>query len=192
MRFEKALADETSQLVDRIAKQKIDGIIGGFPCQDISIAGRGSGLAGERSGLFWQMVHTVRMVRPKFWLMENVAALLNRGMGEVLRAVATCGYDAEWDCISAGSVGAPHFRARTYILAHTCGKRGQRFFPQKIQRQPEFSWCENVRRVEDLRNRPHLYKSELCGGGVWVRKRLHGIGNGNPPCIIREITKGLK
>lgn len=192
MRFEKTLADETNQLVNTILEQGVDAVIGGFPCTDISVAGKGAGLAGEHSGLFRQMVRTVRLVRPAYWLMENVAALLNRGMGEVLGTVATSGYDAEWDCISAGAVGAPHFRARTYILAHNRGSGGQRRFPHQIQRQPEFSWCENVRRLEDLPDRPDLYTSTLCGGGVWVRKRLHGIGNGNPPCIIREITKGIK
>lgn len=193
MHFEKALADETDKLVNSIIEQGVDGVIGGFPCQDVSLAGKGAGLAGARSGLFWEMECTVRLVRPIYWLMENVAALLARGMGTVLGTVATCGYDAEWDCISAGAVGAPHTRPRIYILAYNRSKSGyERLTPQQIQRQPEFSWCENVRRVEDLPDRPDLYPSKLCGGGDGVAKRLHGIGNGNPPCIIREITKGLR
>ena len=197
--IEKTLADETDILVNRIAQQGVDGIIGGFPCQDISFAGGGAGIqrdtsgdATTRSGLFWEMVQTVCLVRPKYWLMENVAALLNRGMGTVLGAVASSGYDAEWDCIPASAVGAPHHRARTYILAHLCSERGERLLPGQIQRQPEFSRFQDVRGVEDLRNRPDVFGPLLCGGGVRVAQRLHGIGNGNPPCIIREITKGLK
>lgn len=192
---EKALADETDFLVDRILDGEIEGggIIGGFPCQDISIVKRNAaGLAGERSGLFWKMAETVRMVRPKYWLMENVAELLNRGMGVVLGEVACGGGNAEWDCVGAGTVGAPHHRARTYILADYGSERGKRKFPHQVQRQPEFSWCKDVRSVEALRERPDLYPPQLCGGGVRVAERLHGIGNGNPHCVIRELTKDLK
>lgn len=197
--FEKALEDETYILGHFIVEQGIDGIIGGFPCQDISHAGKGAGIqkdatdhATTRSGLFWAMVETVCLVRPRVWLMENVAALLSRGMGTVLGAVASCGYDCQWDCVGAGTVGAPHHRARTYILAYPSGERGERVFPKEIQRQPEFSWCENVRRLEDLPESTDLYTSTLCGGGVRITERLHAIGNGNPPCVIRELTRGLK
>lgn len=195
---EETLADETDKLVREIISAKIDGVIGGFPCQDISVAGKQKGIqrnaAGEaatRSGLFWEMVATVCMVRPKYWLMENVAALLNGHLGGVLEAVASIGYDAEWDCVGAGTVGAPHHRARIYILANDGSAGGKRLFPQQIHRQPDFSWCENVRGLEDLPQSGDLYPSQLCGGGIRATKRLHGIGNCNPPCIIRELTKNL-
>ena len=96
-----------------------DIIIGGFPCQDISNAGKRAGIAGERSGLFWEMVRAIRVVRPKLALLENVADLLNRGrgMGVVLGAMADVGYDAEWDCISCSDLGAPHGRNRVWIAA---------------------------------------------------------------------------
>lgn len=188
---QKALPDETNQLVDTIIKHGVDGVIGGFPCQDISVAGKGAGITGSRSGLFWEMVDTVRLVRPKYWLMENVAALLNRGMGEVLGAVATSGYNAEWDCISAGAFGAPHFRARIYILAHTCGNGWKRFFPHTIHRQPEFACWENIRCLADIPDVSPYYPSKLCRNDDGVAKRLHGIGNGNPPCVIRELTKTI-
>jgi DNA (cytosine-5)-methyltransferase 1 len=95
-----------------------DVITAGWPCQDISFAGRGAGLAGERSGLFREVVRAIRVVRPKFVLLENVAALLDRGMGEVLGALAGCGMDAEWDRIPAHAVGLPHDRPRLFIVAH--------------------------------------------------------------------------
>lgn len=94
-----------------------DIICAGFPCQDISFAGAGAGLAGARSGLWREVVRAVRMVRPRFTLLENVAALLSRGMGTVLGDLAEVGHDAQWDCIPAGAVGAPHVRDRIWILA---------------------------------------------------------------------------
>jgi DNA (cytosine-5)-methyltransferase 1 len=95
-----------------------DVITAGFPCQDISYAGLGAGLAGERSGLFREVVRAIRMVRPKIAILENVAALLGRGMGEVLGDLAEIGYDAEWHCIPASAVGFPHLRDRIWIVAH--------------------------------------------------------------------------
>lgn len=92
-----------------------DIIAGGFPCQDISYAGKRAGLTGERSGLFWEMVRAIRLVRPIYALLENVAALLDRAMGDVLGAMAADGYDAEWDCISAGDAGSVHGRPRVWI-----------------------------------------------------------------------------
>jgi len=95
----------------------VDLICGGFPCQDISYAGKGSGLSGERSGLWREMLRTIRMVRPRLALVENVAALLRRGMGRVLGDMAESGYDAEWDCLPAAAFGARHFRERVFIIA---------------------------------------------------------------------------
>lgn len=104
---------------------EVDVICGGFPCQDISYAGRRAGLAGERSGLFWQLVRAVRVVRPQHVIVENVAALLTDGMGVVLGVMAADGYDAEWDCISANDIGAPHGRPRIWITL-TDANREQR------------------------------------------------------------------
>jgi DNA (cytosine-5)-methyltransferase 1 len=92
-----------------------DVICGGFPCQDISYAGRRAGLSGERSGLFWEMLRAVRLVRPRHVIVENVAALSTDGMDEVLGAMARERYDAEWDCISANDCKAPHGRPRCWI-----------------------------------------------------------------------------
>lgn len=101
--------------------QSADCVTAGFPCQDISFAGEGAGLAGERSGLWWQVRRTLRMVRPKLALLENVAALLNRGMGTVLGSLAAIGYDAEWHSIPASAVGAEHERDRVWIIAADAG-----------------------------------------------------------------------
>ena len=95
-----------------------DFICAGFPCQDISYAGTGAGLAGERSGLWREVVRAIRMVRPRGTLLENVAALLNRGMGTVLGDLAEIGHDAEWHCIPASAVAAPHRRDRIWIYTN--------------------------------------------------------------------------
>lgn len=109
----------------------VDLVTAGFPCQDISLAGKGAGLTGERSGLFWHILRTVRMVGRPQLLLENVAELLNRGLGAVLGALAQIGYDAEWHCIPASAVGAPHVRDRVWIMAHpnkerSSSERGKR------------------------------------------------------------------
>jgi len=196
---EKTLADETDFLVNTIFKQGIEGIIGGYPCQDTSNAAfahtEAPGLSGERSGLFWAMVDTFCLVGCKYMLLENVAALFQRNRARdvcrIFGTLASIGCDAEWDCVAASSIGAPHHRARAYILAHPGGFGWRRFFPVTIHREPEFDGWENVRQVEDIPKRPALYTSTLCRGNAAVTKRLHGIGNGNPPGIITQLTKGL-
>lgn len=107
-----------------------DCIAGGFPCQDISIAGDGAGLAGERSGLFFEIMRLAGELaaigRPvRYILLENVSALLGRGLGDVLRALAAIGYDAEWHCIPVGRLGAPHERDRVWIIAYPTVGRGR-------------------------------------------------------------------
>ena len=103
----------------RFARGMADVVTAGFPCQDLSLAGDGAGLSGVRSGLWWQVRRTIRVVRPQYAILENVAALLSRGMGKVLGGLAAVGYDAEWHCIPAGHVGAPHERDRIWIIANS-------------------------------------------------------------------------
>lgn len=110
--------------VEKIERTEI--IAAGFPCQDISLAGHGAGLSGKHSGLWWQVRRCIRMVRPRYALLENVAALLNRGMGQILGSLARIGYDSEWNCIRASAVGACHKRNRLFILAYPCSERPQR------------------------------------------------------------------
>lgn len=101
----------------------IDVITGGFPCQDISLAGRGAGLSGARSGLWFHMRRLIEEIRPRYAIIENVSALRSRGLDVVLRGLAALGYDAEWHCIPASAVGAPHRRDRVWIVAYTNNTR---------------------------------------------------------------------
>lgn len=95
-----------------------DVICGGFPCQDISVAGKGGGIEAERSGLWREIARLAGELRPHYIIVENTAALLGRGLGRVLGDLATLGFDAEWHCIPASAVGAPHGRDRVWILAN--------------------------------------------------------------------------
>jgi DNA (cytosine-5)-methyltransferase 1 len=116
--------DVRTLTADRLAADGIavDVICGGFPCQDISTAGSGDGLAGERSGLWFEYARLVGEIRPGIVIVENVSALLHRGLDEVLGTLATLGYNAEWHCIPASYVGARHRRDRLWIVAHTNGQ----------------------------------------------------------------------
>lgn len=96
----------------------VDVICGGFPCQDISLAGEGAGLDGARSGLWSEIARLIGELRPCYAIVENVAALLSRGMGRVLGDLAALGYDAEWHCIPASYVGLRHIRDRVWIVAY--------------------------------------------------------------------------
>ncbi len=96
----------------------VDVICGGFPCQDISVAGKGAGLAGERSGLWHEFARIIRHIRPRWVIVENVRAITSRGLGTVLGDLASIGFDAEWHCIPACAVGAPHRRERIWVVAH--------------------------------------------------------------------------
>jgi DNA (cytosine-5)-methyltransferase 1 len=96
----------------------IDVICGGFPCQDISSSGPKVGIEGKRSGLWSEYARVIGELRPSFVIVENVADLVARGLGTVLGDLAALGYDAWWDCIRASDVGAPHQRARIWIIAY--------------------------------------------------------------------------
>lgn len=104
----------------------VDLICGGFPCQDLSYAGKGAGLEGERSGLWSEYRRIVCELRPRIVIVENVAALLTRGVERVLGDLAALGYDARWRCVRASDVGAPHRRERLFIVANRDSGRPQR------------------------------------------------------------------
>jgi DNA (cytosine-5)-methyltransferase 1 len=96
-----------------------DVVVGGFPCQDISQAGRRAGIEnGDRSALFFELLRVVRLVRPRFIVLENVAAIADRDLGIVLGSLAAAGFDAEWACIQASAVGGCHRRDRWWAVAY--------------------------------------------------------------------------
>jgi DNA (cytosine-5)-methyltransferase 1 len=110
----------------------VDLICGGFPCQDISVAGKGAGLEGERSGLWHDFARIICAVQPTWVVIENVPALTYRGLGHVLGDLAEIGFDAEWHCIPASAVGAPHRRERVWIVAHSNRQRREEVSEQQF------------------------------------------------------------
>jgi DNA (cytosine-5)-methyltransferase 1 len=125
--------------VDWATVPKVDVVAAGFPCQDISYAGRGAGIRkGTRSGLWYVIADALRLLRPGLVLLENVAALRARGLGQVLGDLATLGYDTNWVCVRASDVGAPHRRERIFIAAANPGSPGllRAHPPEAAKRSP--------------------------------------------------------
>jgi len=102
---------------------KVDVVCGGFPCQDISAAGKGAGITGERSGLWSEMSRIIGEIRPKYIFVENSPMLTLRGLDRVLGDLSEMGYDAQWGVVGASHVGAPHRRERIWIMAYPRHKR---------------------------------------------------------------------
>jgi DNA (cytosine-5)-methyltransferase 1 len=126
--------DDVRKLTAADITEPVDVICGGFPCQDISVAGKGAGLAGERSGLWREYARLIGEIRPRYVIVENVAALLGRGLSTVLGDLSEIGYDAEWHVISAADVGAPHRRERVWIVAYpVSGGCGEEWFGRGLQ-----------------------------------------------------------
>jgi len=172
-----------------------DVICGGFPCQDISYAGKGAGLAGERSGLWGEYFRLIRKLRPSYAIVENVAALLDRGFGRVLGDLAEIGYDAEWNCIPASAVGAPHDRDRVWIVAYS----------DSLGRVPSLQLARRIREA----GHPCFWKSfratdfavrvqelaAFCGAAdglsTGMDGRLHALGNAVVPQIPEIIGRAI-
>jgi DNA (cytosine-5)-methyltransferase 1 len=131
---------------------EVDAICGGFPCQDISTAGSGKGLKGERSGLWREYARLIGELRPRFVIVENVSNLLSRGLGTVLGDLAALRYDAEWHCIPAAALGAPHIRDRIWIVAYPLNSDADR-------------------------KRPHRTPIDLAGGLEFCHEQIGQLGS---------------
>jgi len=133
------------------------------PCQDVSNAGKRAGVAGERSGLYRELVRAIRVVRPQYAILENVAALLGNGMGDVLGDLAESGDCVEWDCVPASALGAPHQRDRVWIVAHAAGDNDQPYHAPEDERQ--------VREPGDCPGTPLFANPAGVGCGEWRARR---------------------
>lgn len=175
-----------------------DVITAGFPCQDVSLAGRGAGLAGERSGLVWPLLGAIRVVRPAIALLENVAALVDRGLDAILGALAEFGYDAEWDCVGADALGASQHRERLWILAnpHDPRLQGPIWAGQPDPTWPRWQapcgeplrstcgfWPPGPRAVGDI--------PRMADGPADRAHRLRALGNGIVPQIPEMIGRAI-
>ncbi|MFD0669685.1 DNA cytosine methyltransferase [Ramlibacter sp. MAHUQ-53] len=143
----------------------VDVVSGGFPCQDISIAGKGAGLDGERSGMWKHMARVVGEVRPRYVFVENSPMLIHRGLDRVLGDLAALGYDAKWTVMGAADVGAPHQRDRLWVVAHAHSVR---------QLQPQGSQQDQRGRSGDCCDETHVADSQR--GIVQVGREYAGMG----------------
>ena len=168
-------------------REVVEVVSGGFPCQDISAAGKGGGIEGERSGMWREMARVIGEIRPRYAFVENSPMLTIRGLGTVLRDLASLGYDAEWCVLGAADVGGIHKRDRIWILAtDTRCQRGQRKLKKKVSKFSPLSWSKNIRGLEDLRNRPGLPESlvrRINHDVPFGMDRLKSIGNAQVPRV---------
>ena len=174
----------------------------GFPCQDLSTAGKRRGIHGEKSGLFFEFMRCVRKVRPPLILLENVPGLLVWGMGAVLGTLAESGYDAQWDCVPVAALGAPHPRDRVFVIAHAPSSRCPRLDLPIRWGRPQQAAAHPARPASSLadidgQGRPDRQRgcptAEACGRafadgivgrpGTWwetepdVVRVVHGVSN---------------
>ena len=126
--------DDVRTFDGRPWRGKIDCVCGGFPCQDISAAGKGAGIDGARSGLWSEFARIIGEIRPQYAFVENSPMLVSRGLGRVLGDLSALGYNAKWLVMGADDVGAPHRRKRIWILAHARHGSGRGDFRRKSRR----------------------------------------------------------
>ena len=175
----------------------IDAICGGFPCQDISEAGKKAGLAGHRSGLWFEYARLIGELQPRYVIVENVSELLVRGFDEVLGTLATLRYDAEWHCIQASDIGAPHIRDRVFIIAYpsSVGQPSEEGEKQRARTKGLFDRRRFFKRkikpnVEKWRPaEPYIHRVAY---GVSDRThRLRALGNAVVPQISEAIGNSI-
>lgn len=187
--------DDVKELsADRLAKDgiRIDTITGGFPCQDISVAGRKAGIKGERSGLWSEVARLIGELQPRYAIMENVTNLISgdrgRWFGRVLGDLAEIGYDAEWHCISASAIGAYHHRDRVWIIAYPQFKRSQRQgqLIKSIYSKAAKNW-ETGGLINAFQKRALPYVCREHDGISHTLDRIKGLGNAIVPQIAEII-----
>lgn len=181
----------------------VDVICGGFPCQDVSRLGRGAGLDGKYSGLWSEFARLIAGVKPDWVIVENSPTLRSRGLDRVLRSLYEIGYDAEWHCISAQSVGAPHQRDRIWIVAYAQGTRAglEAGNAQVAGRRPTETWAARLRhedwRPQDLGSSAGTWWASEPGvgrvahGGPARMDRLRSLGNAAVPQIPEIIGRAI-
>jgi DNA (cytosine-5)-methyltransferase 1 len=171
---------------------RVDVVSGGFPCQDISAAGKGAGISGSRSGLWAEMARVIGEVQPRFVFVENSPVLTSRGLDVVLGDLATLGYDARWGVLGACHAGGNIQRKRIWILAkprmsgqQTRHSAAQGRTDPPLEKEPRRSGRECIRtRVREWIET----ESGVCGVAYGMADRvdrLNAIGNGQVPAVAR-------
>jgi DNA (cytosine-5)-methyltransferase 1 len=190
--------DNIKQLDGKQYVGTIDVICGGFPCQDLSTAGRQAGISGKRSGLWGELHRIIGEVRPRYAIVENVTNLLagERGawFGRVLADLASLGYDAEWHCIPASYVGAPHRRDRVWIVAYPqCERLPRPWRCEQSSNTAAFPYREAERLVSAFQRNTLPF---MCRGhdGVpsgMAKLAAHALGNAVMPQLAKIIGRSI-
>lgn len=179
-------------------KGTIDVISGGFPCQDISISGRGEGIFGARSGMWMQFSRVISEVLPRYVIIENSSQITRKGFEKVLYDLSRFGYDAEWESFFASEFGKYHHRKRTFILAYPKVQR-RRGFLHYIKRSlleknkktyALDTQCNPFLQFEKMYSEPAVFRvDDGIAKRLDVIKRLGACGNGVVKDIPLEIFK---
>lgn len=197
---------------------RIDIIYGGFPCQDISVAGNGKGLEGERSGLFFEICRLIDECRPTFVFLENVPAIRTRGLKDVCSELSSRGYDCRWTMLSAAEVGANHRRNRWWLLAYaernylriqsrgSSGESGQEKIQFRSYGKNELMADSNSKKCTGLPSRTAKEVAEFGGFSWWQSEpnvgrvvaklpfrvdRIKALGNAVVPLQAKEAFREL-
>ena len=177
--------------INRVGFEDLPGgrwlVAGGFPCQDISVAGRGAGLSGSRSSLWFAMQRVIRNLRPDFVVIENVGALVRQGLETVLFTLAQIGYDAEWQDIRASDVGAPHKRERIWIVAYPCKQERREDSGATLTRK-EVADSENADRWRADGEDNHRWGYQEARG---CRVERRGVQHWGSESGIRRVAHGV-
>jgi len=174
----------------------VDVISGGFPCQDISVAGGGAGIDGARSGMWKEMARIIGEVRPKFVFVENSPMLTSRGLGTVLADLSKMGFDAEWGIMGADNTGLPHRRKRIWLLASNTNCKHEKWGGKQ-----EVSTFRGIPRInaygvdkseQGLRSILSSGLCRACNGLPGQMDRLKAIGNAQVPRVAKFAFEVLK
>ena len=171
--------------IDWATVPAVDVLCGGFPCQDISTAGKGAGLAGTRSGLWSEYIKAIQALQPKWVIIENVSALRTRGLGQVLQDLCTSGYDAEWDYLPTGVLYG-HKRERFLCVAYHTASQG---LERRVLTTSTWRAFKQHPSATRLLSTPRvLRKSDGLPHRV---DRFRGLGNAVIPQIVERIGRAI-
>mgnify|MGYP003635301718 FL=1 len=177
----------------------VDVVTGGFPCQDLSTAGKQSGFGGERSSLYTEMLRVISECMPRYAIFENVTGMLTgdngRWFGKFLYDLAQIGYDAEWHCIEAGYFGAAHRRDRVWVIAYPNSERQQGSRKKQVSRIANLS-SQLGRAFKEVGRLPNITQPSFRGADDGIprgmdRKRLARLGNSVVPQIPEAIGRAI-
>jgi DNA (cytosine-5)-methyltransferase 1 len=180
---------------------KIDILTGGFPCQDISISGKGEGIYGIRSGLWSEYYRAIKEINPGYVVIENSTQLLRKGFEKILFDFSEIGYDAEWECISASDFGYPHIRKRLWVVAYPNVQRWKgilhhikRSITEKNKKTNALdTQCHPFLQFEQSYSQPAVFgMADGLPKRLDVVKRLGACGNALIPEIPYEIFKAIE